>query len=73
MLGKNNRSEFPDDGLRNLGTRRYICIVCGHVYDETLGDPESGIPPGTAWKDVPEDWSCPVCRVTKADFEPFPY
>lgn len=73
MLGKNNRPEFPDDGLRKLGTRRYICIVCGLVYDEALGDPDSGFAPGTLWEDIPETWLCPVCGVGKPDFEPFPY
>lgn len=73
MLGKNNRPEFPDGGLRKLGTRRYICIVCGFVYDESDGDPDSGLPPGTLWEDIPQSWVCPVCNVTKADFEPFPY
>jgi len=45
------------------------CIVCGHIYDETQGDPEHGIAPGTAWADVPESYECPECGVSKADFE----
>lgn len=48
--------------------RKYICSICGYVYDETLGDPENGIAPGTKWEDVPEDWSCPLCGAVKADF-----
>lgn len=48
-----------------------MCIVCGFVYDEALGDPDSGIAPGTSWADVPADWRCPVCGVRKSDFEPF--
>ena len=47
----------------------YECIVCGFVYDETQGDPDHGINPGTRWADVPEDWACPECGVAKADFE----
>lgn len=49
----------------------YICIPCGWVYDPKEGDPDSGIEPGTQFEDIPEDWVCPVCQVTKADFEPF--
>jgi rubredoxin len=49
--------------------KTYICIVCGFVYDEAAGRPEDGIAAGTAWADVPGDWSCPDCGVAKADFE----
>lgn len=45
------------------------CIVCGYVYDESKGDPEHGITPGTRWDAVPENWECPDCGVTKMDFE----
>ncbi len=46
----------------------YICNVCGYVYDETLGDPDNGIAPGTPWEDVPDDFTCPCCGVGKEDF-----
>jgi rubredoxin len=49
--------------------RTYVCIVCGFTYDEAAGRPEDGIAPGTFWADVPADWSCPDCGVSKADFE----
>lgn len=49
--------------------RRYICIVCGYIYDEAEGDPDGDLPPGTRFEDIPDDWYCPVCGVTKADFE----
>ena len=49
--------------------RRWQCFFCGYAYDEALGWPEDGIPPGTRWADVPEDWVCPDCGATKADFE----
>ncbi len=49
--------------------KKYQCIVCGYIYDEALGAPEDGIAPGTAWADVPENWSCPACGVAKSDFE----
>lgn len=50
--------------------RRHRCRVCGVVYDEAVGDPDSGLPPGTRFEAIPEDWACPVCGVSKADFEP---
>ena len=49
--------------------RKFLCVVCGFIYDEAKGDPDSGLAPGTKWEDIPEDWSCPECGVTKADFE----
>jgi len=44
--------------------------VCGHIYDLAEGDPKSGIAPGTAFEDLPEDWVCPVCGAKKAKFQP---
>lgn len=52
-------------------SKKYICIVCQYIYDSALGDPDSGIVPGTAFEDIPEDWVCPVCGVSKNDFEEF--
>lgn len=51
--------------------QRYICHVCGYIYDEAKGDPESGLAPGTRFEDIPDDWYCPDCNVTKADFSLF--
>lgn len=48
---------------------KYICTVCGYVYDEALGDPDNGIAPGTKWADVAEDYVCPLCGVGKELFE----
>ena len=48
----------------------YVCNVCGYVYDPAVGDPEHGIPAGTPFEKIPEDWNCPLCGVTKADFSP---
>jgi rubredoxin len=45
------------------------CVLCAFVYDEAAGLPEDGIPPGTRWADVPENWGCPDCSAKKADFE----
>ncbi|PKO40020.1 MAG: rubredoxin [Betaproteobacteria bacterium HGW-Betaproteobacteria-6] len=50
-------------------TTQWICKVCNWIYDEVAGDPEHGLAPGTAFADIPEDWYCPECGVTKADFE----
>lgn len=47
---------------------KYVCEPCGYVYDPAEGDPDGGISPGTAFKDLPEDWSCPVCGATKDMF-----
>jgi rubredoxin len=48
---------------------KYVCTLCGYVYDPAQGDPDNGVDPGTAWEDVPEDWECPVCGAGKDDFE----
>ena len=50
--------------------RRYRCTVCDHIYDPALGDPDTGIPPGTAFENLPADWICPDCASTKDLFEP---
>ena len=49
----------------------YICLACGLIYDEAKGDEDSGLAPGTRFADIPDDWACPLCGVTKADFEPY--
>lgn len=59
----------PDAGATPW--QKYICDACGYVYDEALGDPDSGLAPGTRFADIPEDWVCPLCGVTKADFSPY--
>ncbi|MFK0047470.1 rubredoxin [Streptomyces sp. NPDC090741] len=69
------------DGLGQVGRQRarsgagtwvtsYQCAVCGHVFDPAVGDPDTGIPPGTRFEDLPDSWTCPVCGSSKADFEP---
>jgi len=47
---------------------QWACMFCGYVYDEAVGDPDNGIPPGTPMEDLPEDWCCPMCSADKADF-----
>ena len=48
---------------------KYVCSVCGYVYDPEEGDEENGIKPGTAFADLPDDWTCPICGAGKEDFE----
>ena len=50
--------------------KKYVCNVCGYVYDPEEGDPDNGVAKGTSFDDVPEDWTCPVCGAGKEDFEP---
>lgn len=50
---------------------QYICNACGYIYNEADGDPDSGLPAGTRFADIPDDWACPLCGVTKADFAPY--
>lgn len=50
--------------------KKYVCDVCGWVYDPAIGDPEHGIPPGTAFDALPDGWVCPECGVDKSQFSP---
>ena len=49
--------------------KKYMCLICGHIYDEEYGDPDTGIAPGTKWEDVPPNWTCPDCGARKEDYE----
>ena len=62
-------AEAPQPAL--AAYRQYLCDACGYIYDEARGDPDGGLPPGTRFADIPDDWACPLCGVTKADFEPY--
>ncbi|NLC84538.1 MAG: rubredoxin [Ruminococcaceae bacterium] len=48
---------------------KYLCSVCGYIYDEATGIPEAGIAAGTTWEELPEDWTCPLCGAAKSEFE----
>jgi rubredoxin len=48
---------------------KYRCTICGYIYDPELGDEDSGIPPGTSFEKLPDDWKCPVCGAPKDSFE----
>ena len=48
--------------------QKYICDICGYIYDPEVGDPDNGIASGTAFEDIPEDWVCTLCGGGKAEF-----
>jgi rubredoxin len=50
--------------------KKYVCDLCGYIYDPQKGDPDSGIKPGTAFEDIPDNWACPGCGVGKDSFSP---
>jgi rubredoxin len=54
--------------MSNSDLKKWQCFFCGYVYDEEQGWPDDGIAPGTRWADIPDDWMCPECGATKADF-----
>ena len=49
---------------------RYKCTICGYIYDPAIGDEDNGIAPGTAFEDLPDDWTCPECGAAIDQFEP---
>ncbi|ARP49679.1 MULTISPECIES: rubredoxin [Caproicibacterium] len=50
--------------------QKYVCNVCGYVYDPAIGDPDNGIPAGTPFEKLPDDWKCPLCGIDKKEFSP---
>jgi rubredoxin len=50
--------------------QKYVCSVCGYVYDPEKGDSDGNIPPGTPFDKLPDDWTCPVCGAPKSEFSP---
>jgi len=50
--------------------KKYICKICGYIYDPEVGDPDQGVAPGTAFEDLPDTWVCPECGMGKDEFEP---
>ncbi len=49
--------------------KSYACELCDYVYDPAKGDPDNGVPPGTAFEDLPESWLCPICGAEKSEFQ----
>jgi rubredoxin len=60
---------IPWRAMSTQTVQQWICESCGFIYDPAEGDPDGGIPPGTAFDDIPSDWYCPVCGARKVDFE----
>jgi rubredoxin len=56
--------------LRSDKMKKYVCGVCGYVYDPAKGDKDGGVAPGTPFEKLPDDWSCPVCGAAKSEFTP---
>lgn len=49
--------------------KKYVCKLCGYVYDESFGEPDNGIAPGTKFEELPDDYECPLCGAGKEEFE----
>lgn len=62
-----NAEKGDEENIDKLS--KYECLVCGHIYDPSVGDPDSGIPAGTSFEDLPNDWVCPDCGAEKEDFQ----
>lgn len=60
----------PESATQTQSTGKYRCPICQYIYNPAKGDPVGGIPPGTPFEDIPEDWVCPICRVSKKMFKP---
>ncbi len=50
--------------------KKYVCDVCGYIYDPAAGDPDGGIDAGTSFDNLPDDWVCPMCGASKDEFSP---
>ena len=48
--------------------KKYVCDVCGYIYDPAVGDPDNGVSAGTAFEKLPDDWVCPLCGASKESF-----
>lgn len=69
IIPSNDVGQSPVSASAPTPWRVWVCVLCGFLYDESMGMPEAGIQPGTVWADVPGDWICPDCSVPKSDFE----
>jgi len=50
--------------------KKYVCDICGYIYDPAVGDPDNGIEPGTSFDDIPDGWECSLCGAGKDEFSP---
>ena len=65
-----NAGAKPEEKNMEGDMKKYVCSVCGYIYDPAEGDSEGDIPAGTAFEDLPDDWTCPVCGAAKDEFAP---
>lgn len=65
-----NRSYDTHYPTEEYEMQRYVCEVCGYIYDPEEGDPDSDIEAGTSFEALPEDWVCPMCGASKEEFSP---
>jgi rubredoxin len=63
-------TQFNREGTKESRMQRYVCEVCGYIYDPEEGDPDGGIEAGTPFEQLPEDWVCPMCGASKDEFSP---
>lgn len=68
-MSNTNGNENSGNSAQNDEFKTWMCLICGWMYDEAAGLPDEGIAPGTRWKDVPMNWTCPECGARKEDFE----
>jgi len=67
---KESEKEPEKPEKEEMNMKSYVCTICGYIYDPAKGDSEGGIAAGTAFENLPEDWTCPVCGAGKDEFEP---
>lgn len=68
LIGFDNTLPLHNKILKWRTMKRYMCLLCGFIYDEEKGWPDDGIAPGTRWDQIAEDWVCPECGASKTDF-----
>lgn len=59
---------LANDESEDESMKKYVCNLCGYVYDPAVGDPDNGVPAGTPFEAIPEDWTCPLCGAPKEEF-----
>lgn len=62
-------ARFDCEDFDCIVMKKYMCLICGWIYDEATGWPEDGVAAGTRWDDIPMNWTCPECGARKDDFE----
>ena len=69
-VAKHVRHYFTRPKDKGKVMQKFVCNVCGYIYDPEKGDPDNGVKPGTPFADLPADWVCPECGVGKEEFSP---